>query len=186
MEIKFIAKDKITRSQQKMIDRVNEICFGFDLAVVKQDEGHMFGAVESGAYVLLDENQIVGILYIYKRLSEYDGQEFYIGGFGGLGILPDYRGKGYARQMVEKALQMSYEMGVDIACLFVDRNDNIYKLYEKLGYTFLNRAAYYIDSLGKEKMIMDVMILGLNNKALAEKILTTKCKYHYGNDEGCW
>lgn len=90
----------------------------------------MFGAAELGAYVLLDGAIIVGIIYIYKRLSEYDGQEFYIGGFGGLGILPSYRGKGYARQLVHKSIQMSYDAGVDIACLFIDRRETVYKFYE--------------------------------------------------------
>ena len=186
MEIKFIKKDDTTEFQQKMIDIVNKICFDFDPNELKTDEGHMFGAIEYGAYVLLNQADIVGIIYIYKRRSEYDGQEFYLGGFGGLGILPDYRHKGYARQLVEKAIQMSYEIGIDIACLFIERNETVYKLYEKLGYTFLNRDAYYIDSLGKEKVIRDVMILGLNNKPLAQKILSTNYKFHYGKDEGCW
>ncbi len=31
-----------------------------------------------------------------------------------------------------------------------------------------------------------VMILGLRKRELADKILSTNDKFHYGNDEGCW
>lgn len=186
MHIKFAFKNEITQAQQIMINAVNKKCFGFDDTEINQDEGHMFGAVEFGAYLLLDNTKIVGVSYLYKRLSEYDGQKFNIGGFGGLGILPDYRGNGYARQMVEKSLHLAYEVGVDIACLFTDRNETVYKLYEKFGFVYLDREAYYYDSLGVERTIDNVMILGLCDMKLAKKILSTKYKFRYGKEEGCW
>ena len=64
--------------------------------------------------------------------------------------------------------------------------ETVHKLYEKFGYAYLNRDVYYIDSLGKERTRDDVMILGLRNKRLAEKILSTNGKFHYGKEEGCW
>ena len=93
MDIKFVFKNEITEAQQIMINVVNKTCFGFDETEIDEKEGNMF-AVEFGAYLLLDDTKIVGVSYLYKKLSEYDGQPFYIGGFGGLGILPDYRGNG--------------------------------------------------------------------------------------------
>lgn len=41
----------------------------------------------------------------------------------------------------------------------------------------MNREAYYFDSLGVEKTLDDVMILGLGDKTLAKKILNTNYKY---------
>ncbi len=187
MELKFILRNEETESERKMIDSLNKVCFGIDEAALKnQSEGHLFGAVETGEYVALDKQKIVGIVYVYKRLTHYGGDEFYIGGIGGLAVAPEYRGKGYARRLVESGLKMSYEIGVDVACLFIDKGETIYQLYEKLGYVFLNRDAYYIDSLGKERKKDGVMILGLRKKELADKILSTNDKFHYGNDEGCW
>lgn len=101
---------------------------------VSADEGDFFGAVELGSFLLLDERKIVGLVYVYKRLNEYNGQEYYIGGLGGLVVMPEYRGKGYARQLVEKALQMSHEIGVDVACLFIEREDTFYKFYRLMTY----------------------------------------------------
>lgn len=186
VDIKFVFKNEITETQKVMLNAVNKVCFGFDDTEINQEEGHMFGAKEFGAYLLLDNTTVVGVSYLYKRLSEYDGQQFFIGGFGGLGILPDYRGNGYARQMVEKSLHLAAEVGVDIACLFTDRDETTYKLYEKFGFVYLNREAYYFDSLGVEKTLDDVMILGLGDKMLAKKILSTNYKFHYGKEDGCW
>ena len=170
-----------------MLNVIEKTCFGFSAAEIisNKENGHPF-AVELGAFLLFDDEKIVGNAFLYKRLTEYDGQDYYIGGLGGLAVMPEYRGKGYARQLTEKTLKMSCDIGVDIACLFIDREDTIYKLYEKFGYVFLNRRGYYFNSLSKELSEDNVMILGLNNKQLAEKILSTNYKFHYGKEEGCW
>ena len=81
--------------------------------------------------------------------------------------------------MVEKSLHLTAEVGVDIACLFTDKDGIAYKLYEKFGFVYLNREAYYFDSLGVEKTIDDAMILGLGDKMLAKKILSTNHKFQY-------
>ncbi len=43
-------------------------------------------------------------------------------------------------------MQKSYEIGVDVACLFTERTETVHKLYEKFGYAYLNRDVYYIKS----------------------------------------
>lgn len=40
--------------------------------------------------------------------------------------------------------------------------------------------------LGTERVIDNVMILGLCDMELAKKILSTKHKFGYGKEEGCW
>ncbi len=188
MEIKYIPKNEITVVQQDMLNVIEKICFGISSAeiIANKEASHPFGAVELGVFLLLDDDKVVGNAFLYKRLSEYDGQNYYIGGLGGLAVMPEYRGKGYARELTEKTLKMSYEIGVDVACLFISREETLYKFYESLGFAFLYREAYYINSLGNEQIENDVMIMGLNDIALAEKILTTNHKFHYGKEEGCW
>lgn len=44
----------------------------------------------------------------------------------------------------------------------------------------------FVDALGKEKTNDSVMILGMDNKELADKILDTNYKFHYGRDSGYW
>ena len=188
MEIKYVPKSEITGVQQKMLHAIEKTCFGFSSAEIMKnaEEGHPFGAVELGAFLLLDDEKIVGNAYLYKRLAAYDGQGYYLGGFGGLAVLPAYRGKGYARQLAEATLKKASDIGVDVACLFTGREETIHEFYERLGFAFINRKGYYIDSSHQEASEDDVMIMGLNDKALAEKILTTNHKFHYGKEEGCW
>jgi len=187
MEIKYIPKSEITEAQQEMLNGIERTCFGLSSTEIEsEDEGHPFGAVELGAFLLFDDEKIVGNAYLYKRLTEYDGQEYYLGGFGGLAVMPANRGKGYARRLAEETLKKAYDIGVDVACLFTSKDETIYRFYERLGFAYLNRRGYYIDSLHKEAFMDDVMILGLKNKELAEKILATNHKFQYGKEEGCW
>jgi len=188
MKIRYVPKNQITVAQQEMLNAIENACFGFSSAEVMKntEEGHPFGAIELGAVLIFDGEKIVGNAYLYKRLAEYDGQDYYLGGFGGLAVLPAYRGKGYARQLAQEALNKAYETGVDVACLFTSREETIHRLYESLGFAFINRRGYYTDSLHNEASEDGVMIVGLNNKELAEKMLMTHHKFHYGKEEGCW
>ena len=188
MEIVFAAKNEITQKQQKMLNEIERICFGFSAITIieNKDIGHLFGADELGVVLLLDGERIVGNAYLYKRISEYNGKEYCLGGPGGLAVLPEYRGKGYARLLMEKTLELAHDVGVDVACLFTEREDTVHKLYEKFGFVYLNRKGYYVDSLQKEAYRDDIMIMGLKDKALARKILSTGHKFHYGKEEGCW
>ena len=188
MEFIFVHKNEATQKQQEMLKAIEEICFGvFPIEQMENSgEGHLFGAIEVGALLLMDDERLVGNTYLYKRATEYYGQEYFIGGLGGLAVMPEYRGRGYARQLIEKTLELAYEIGVDVACLFTEREDSVHELYEKMGFSFLSRRGYYIDSLQQEAFRDDIMIMGLNNKKLAKKILLTDFKFHYGEDEGCW
>lgn len=103
-----------------------------------------------------------------------------------MAILPQYRGNGYGKVLTEKAIKKLYEINCDVACLCVDRKHNAYKLYQLFGYTFLQREAYFIDALGKEKTNDSVMIMGIKNKELADKISNTDYKFHYSKVKGYW
>jgi len=109
-----------------------------------------------------------------------------LGGFGGLAILPEYQGGGYARKLAEAALNKASEIGVDVACMCVEMSTGITNFYKRLGFEFLNRPAYFINWIDKEKSDETVMIMGLNNKSLAAEILETDYKFHYGESRGHW
>ena len=68
----------------------------------------------------------------------------------------------------------------------VNMTSGITDLYQKLGYQFLNRPAYFINWIDKEKTDDTVMIKGINNPELAEKILHTDNRFHYGQNKGHW
>lgn len=183
MEIRFLFTENISEKENKEVTEINNICFA---DVPDEDRKLDFVDVSFGKFLMYYNDKAIGSLGIHIRKSEYDGEEYILGGFGEVAILPQYRGNGYGKIMAEKAINKLYEMNCDVACLCVDRKHNAYKLYQVLGYTFIQRDAYFIDALGKEKTNDSVMILVIKNKELADKILNTNYKFHYGEDKGYW
>ena len=186
MEIKYIPEGTMTEKQQKDVDIVNGICFPGNPEEEFDINTYEYSAPADGMFVLFDGERVVGWVAVHKTLTEYDGQEYYLGGFGGLAVLPEYRGKGYARKLAEAALKKSYEIGIDIACMEVNTESGITDFYQKLGFVFLNRPAYFRNHGNNEVTDDNVMIMGLSNKNLADEILKTNHKFHYGKSKGHW
>jgi len=188
LKIKFIPNGEMTQRQKNDVDIINKTCLSGDPDDPVRVEINMYdwSASDEGMFLLLDGERVVGRIAVQKAFTEYDGQEYVLGGFGGLAILPEYRGGGYARIMAELALDKAREVGVDVACMCVDMESGITNFYQSLGFTFLGRPAYFINWIDKEKTDNNVMIMGLNNKPLTEKILNTNHKFHYGEDRGHW
>lgn len=183
MEIRFLHTENISVKENKEIDEIYNICFADDPV---EDCELDFVDVSLGKFLMLDNDKVVGCVSIHKRESEYDGEVYILVGLGELAILPKYRGNGYGKVLSEKAIEKLYEISCDVACLCVNRKHNAYKLYQLLGYTFLQKDAYFIDALGKKKTNDSVMIKRIKNQQLAEKILNTNYKFHYGKDKGYW
>jgi GNAT superfamily N-acetyltransferase len=188
MEIKYIADGTITERQQKDVDIINEICLS-DPSKPKEEfdiNTYEYSAPEDGKYLLFDGERVVGQAAVHKVTAEYNGLEYYLGGFGGLSVLPEYQGMGYGRKLAEAAIKKSYEIGIDVACMEANTDSGIADFYQKLGFVFLNRPAYFINHGNNEVTDSNVMIMGLNNKHLAEEILSTSHKFHYGKSLGHW
>ncbi|MCL2821475.1 MAG: GNAT family N-acetyltransferase [Oscillospiraceae bacterium] len=189
MEIRYIPDGTMTERQQKDVDIINDICLSGDSDCNEEEfdiNTYEYSAPEDGMYLLFDGDKAVGRAAVHKVLTEYNGQEYYLGGFGGLAVLPEYQGKGYARKLAEATLEKAYEIGVDVACMEVDMDSGITDLYQKLGYKFLNRPAYFINHGNNEVPDDKVMIKGIRNNELANEILTTNYKFHYGKSLGHW
>jgi predicted lactoylglutathione lyase len=88
--------------------------------------------------------------------------------------------------VAEAAFKKFYEIGIDVACMEADMERGITDFYEKLGFKFLNRPAYFFNHGNTEVTDDKVMIMGLNNKNLADEILITSHKFHYGKHKGHW
>jgi predicted N-acetyltransferase YhbS len=192
MEIIYIPNGIMTEKQQKDVDIINETCLsgGSDDPNEPKEEfdinTYEYSAPEDGMFLLFDGERAVGRAAVHKVTTEYNGQEYYLGGFGGLAVLLEYQGKGYARKLAEAALEKAREIGVDVACMEVDMQSGITDFYQKLGFKFLNRSAYFTNHGNKEVTDDKVMIMGLNDKKLADKILRTGHKFHYGKNIGHW
>ncbi|HOO68329.1 MAG TPA: GNAT family N-acetyltransferase [Bacilli bacterium] len=165
------------------IKEIDDICFG---DVPKEDVIYDFIDNPIGMFLLLNNGKIIGRVGIHKRVAFYNNQEYVLCGLGGLAVLPEYRNKGYGSKLIRCAINKMLELKCDVACMCVDRSKKAYKLYEKFGYVFLNRDAYYIDALERKKRDDSVMILGICNKDLADYILNSNFEFNYGTDKGYW
>ena len=189
MEIKYIPEGTMTEKQQKDVDIINGTCLAGDPGEPEEEfdiNAYEWSAPADGMFVLLDEERVIGAVGVHKVLTEYNGQEYYLGGFGGLAVLPEYQGKGYARKLAEAALEKSREIGIDVACMCVDMKSGITDFYQNLGFKFLNRSAYFLNHGNNEVTDDTAMIMGLKNKKLADEILQTNHKFHYGKNKGHW
>ena len=189
MELKYIPNGTMTEKQQKEIEVINKICLSGNINGSEEefDEStYEYGAPEDGMFLLCDGDRAVGRAAVHKVLTEYNGQEYYLGGFGGLAVLPEYQGKGYARKLAEAALKKAYEIGIDVACMEVETETGIADFYRMLGFKFLSRPAYFVNHGNTEATNDNVMVMGLNNKNLADEILATHHKFHYGKNLGHW
>lgn len=70
-----------------------------------------------------------------------------LGGIFGLGILPEYRGKGHGRELLTLAIEMFKNLEVADVMLQVEaNNENALSLYKSLGFKATSTMDYYVVS----------------------------------------
>lgn len=89
------------------------------------------------AYIAINNNEVIGKVHI----QVYEG----VGGIFGLGVLPEYRGKGYGRTILTLAVNMLKEKGAEKIMLQVEsKNFNALNLYKSCGFYETSVMDYYI------------------------------------------
>ena len=80
------------------------------------------GLVPASTYLLVDDSgRVLGAINIRHELNEYLKK---VGGHIGYGIRPSERQKGYATKMLEMALPIAKELGIERALITCDK-DNV-------------------------------------------------------------
>ncbi len=114
--------------------RVGELDALYDLLAVsywKEGAGQQTlrasykAVVESDPYFDLDLNRVLEVdgklaarIGIYDRRMFFNGRTLRVGAIGGVCTAPEYRGRGYARQLLEDSTQRMRECGFDVSLLF--------------------------------------------------------------------
>jgi ribosomal protein S18 acetylase RimI-like enzyme len=95
------------------------------------------GILFDSTYVLETGNVIIGKV----RLEIVDN----IGGIYGLEVLPEYRGKGYGRELLIRSINKLKESKVNAINLQVEtKNNNALNLYKSCGFKVNYTMDYYI------------------------------------------
>jgi len=87
--------------------------------------------------------EVDGELVAHAELYSYDG----VGQIENVVTLPEFRRRGLARAIVQRAVQESTAAGNDLAFLVADAFDWPQKLYEKLGFETVGRYARFLKRL---------------------------------------
>lgn len=77
-------------------------------------------------FVCLEPDRHIGFMGMYQRGSEWYISKLY--------LHRDFRGRGYARQMVDFAISLAKKAGSEIITLNVNKYNNAVAIYEKLGF----------------------------------------------------
>jgi GNAT superfamily N-acetyltransferase len=97
--------------------------------------------------VLFDENEPVAIILNGFRSTSLGNK---ISWNGGTGVAPAYRGKGASRILMEGALRIYQDEGIEIATLeAIKENERAIRLYEKYGYQITDQLMCLTGSLQK-------------------------------------
>lgn len=101
---------------------------------------HFSNEIEAGyswPYVAVEKGRVVGYVCLMSLFEEAQ--------ILNIAVLPDYRGRGVARTLLQQAFAMAIEKGAEVVALEV-RASNIVaiSLYEQLGFSRVGiRAGYY-------------------------------------------
>lgn len=130
-----------------------------------------YGSKPFGFITARDNNKLIGIVIVYTREVMFENRSINIGGIGYVCVHEDYRRKGVATQMMEKAMTELKEKGCDIAFLNFEDEAVGSNLYAKFGFIKLGRE-YLSESLSgrvfnhKAGMIAPVNSLDVFNEVL--------------------
>jgi GNAT superfamily N-acetyltransferase len=124
-----------TDEMESMVDSYKSIRKIWPLLAVLQRLSPPMRDIFRG-YVWEEEGKVVGLSNIMRQGTT---DRWYI---GNVSVLPDYRGHGYARKLVQACVDLAKERaGKSIILDVVDGNTPAYSLYEKLGFVCFSGQA---------------------------------------------
>lgn len=177
IKIKTILESELSQKELQEIKILHAECF----ADVSHEEIEEDFIAKSFACIIAYKNgAVVGTLRLFKRLNDFEGRKFTLGGLGGVCVTQKERGQGIASKMCQGGLIKLKEEGCDVACLNVDLIKKVYGLYEKLGFKFMEREFSFTNSKGVKKYDTGTMFIPLNSKEVYDLIMRSKETFHYG------
>jgi ribosomal-protein-alanine N-acetyltransferase len=93
---------------------------------------------------------LVGFIFLFSKVDE--------GHILNIAVHPTYQRRGYAQQLISKAISVAQEEALTVIFLEVrSSNNHAIELYKKMGFTQIGvRKGYYVHSEGREDAIVFV------------------------------
>lgn len=182
-DIKLVVVDvsKLTKTQKQGVLKLRQECFSEVSPLVFREH---FVAKRFARIFAYDGKEIIGGTGLFKRDIDFAGQKVFIGGLGGVCVLPKYRRLGIASKMVKKGLEILKKDGCDVAGLTVNLEKNIHSLYEKAEFVILKQKSTFTDIHGLKNYLDITMLAPLNSVEKFNYITNSKKTFHWG--KGYW
>lgn len=179
--IELVKAVDITRSQQIGLDTLNRECFG---DVPAQEIAENFIAEPFAYLFAMIGKQMISRVALFKREALFEGQKILLGGIGGVCVTTIHRHHGVASSMLKRALATLKSEACDMACLNVDLEKMVYRVYEKLGFTMMNREISFENVRGEIVREAGTMFIPINSPDKYDLIMNSTATFHYGR--GYW
>lgn len=181
IEIKAVYADKVSDAEKNKINTLDAECFfDVDPRELKED----FIAVPFGYITARKGEKLVGKIDLFKTKIIFSDRSIFIGGLGGVCVSESERRHGIASKMCALGLKILNDESCDVASLNADLDKQAYRVYEQLGFKFVNRKASFENINGKIKLVDGTMFLPLRSKVAYDLLMNTKETFHYG--KGYW
>jgi mycothiol synthase len=134
---KTLTLRKATNEDAHEIARQNAVYFASDdvqAHLIMPEEEEKRGMT---IWIAEDGNQIIGKVHVQLHSG--------LGGIYGLGVMPEFRSRGFGRLILKMAVQQLQEMNADAITLQVEaRNANALNLYQSCGFEETSTMDYYL------------------------------------------
>lgn len=101
----------------------------------------------TGWLLVLDNDKLIGRCALFIRDIKYEGQDYKLGGIGGLAVQKKYRRKGIASALVKESENFLIDAGCDFS-MFGPLDDELVRYYKNLGYVSLSKPYFYVGRSG--------------------------------------
>lgn len=104
------------------------------------------------SFVAFKEDKPVGL--VLHGVKKWNGKQVVWN--GGTGIIPSERGKGVGVRLIDHAFSYYKQLGIDVALLeAIATNERAIKLYEKMGYSIIDRVAFLKANSLEEDVLLE-------------------------------
>ena len=93
-------------------------------------------------YVLEVDNKIVSLYMVVDRVLSIYPEKLRVAGVANVGTLPEYRGRGYARELFNATLDRLKEDGYVVSALFAGYGEIAHRIYRRNDYYDVGRYNY--------------------------------------------
>jgi predicted acetyltransferase len=180
--IKILKDSEISNKDTERLTQFVTKCFGDDNP---EDRKTLYFSPTFKHLLLFENKKLISYLRTVKRKTRFKGKNILIGGIGAVSTLPEYRNKGYATNLLKKAVKILKEEGADMGLLQTNPRKGV-KLYNRAGFILANKSYKFRDVYGKtlKTRAGGVMIAPLKSPYIMNDILASEEILHIG--DGDW